>query len=200
MLEYNMGLCSFDQYVGAGVMVMNLRKLREDGMCKKFVKAVAPRSLPRDQDILNTCCYGHIAKLPVKYCVDLHELDDLGWFEENEKEMLGEIQSALIHPVVIHYSDRFKPWIAFGMRYEKYWWEYVAELGLMGEMWDELMGNLEKNGAASAPGEAPVNRAATYQEAYAEFSRGISYRLGRAITYIPRKIYYFFKSLSKKPH
>ena len=192
MLEKQVGLCVYDQYIGAGVMIMNLAQMRTDHMVRKFLEAVKPNSLPKDQDILNTCCYGHISKLPVKFCIDLHELDDLDWYADNNEEELRCIQRALGKPVVIHYSDRFKPWVRYGLRYEKIWWNYAFSLGFGGLMWDELMKNLGVEN--QSPTIVTVNNGMTYQEAYKEFSKGISYRIGRAITYIPRKIYYFFKS------
>lgn len=195
MLEKQVGLCTYDQYIGAGVMIMNLGLLRLNNMTQKFIEAVKPNSLPKDQDILNTCCYGRIDKLPVKFCIDLHELADLDWYADNNPEMLGEIQKALLNPVVIHYSDRFKPWLTYGLRYEKYWWTYAFNLGFGSVMWDELMTNLGKNTNNTL--QVQTSNGMTYQDAYNEFSKGISYKIGRAITFIPRKIYYFLKTLFK---
>lgn len=195
MLEKQVGLCTFDQYIGAGVMIMNLELLRQNKMSKKFLQTIKPNSMPLDQDILNRCCYGHIAKLPVKYCIDLHDLDDIGWYDEYRSELVPDIQKALLNPVVIHYSDRFKPWLTYGLRYEKYWWTYAFNLGFGSVMWDELMTNLGKNTNNTL--QVQTSNGMTYQDAYNEFSKGISYKIGRAITFIPRKIYYFLKTLFK---
>lgn len=198
MMESNMGLLSYDQYIGAGVMIMNLRQLRENDMTQEFLKAVRPNSIPRDQDILNTCCYGHIAKIPVKYIIDLHELNDMGWYAENLPEELPAIQYALKNPVVVHYADRFKPWYMFGQRYEKKWWNYAISLGLFETMWDRLMLNL---GVDKEDDELYrkriIDKNAVYQEAYKQFSQGTSYRIGRLITYIPRKIYFALRKVFK---
>lgn len=185
MLEKNMGLVTFDQYVGAGVMIMNLAKLRKDCMAEKFLKRIMPHSLPKDQDILNVCCYGHIAKLPVKFCVDLHELNDLDWYKENEESMVPEIQKAILNPVVIHFSDRFKPWNAAGIRYGREWWNYAMRAGVIEDLWDDFVLSVATN-------EDPKSADDIYRNAYAQFSKGASYRLGRAITWLPRKILSFF--------
>lgn len=196
-LENVMGLCSFDQYVGCGVMVMNLKLIREHGITEKLVASAAPGSVPRDQDILNRCCYGHIAKLPVKFCLDLHELNDLGWYVDHEPDDLPDIQNALIHPVVIHYADRFKPWKTLGMRYEDKWWEYASMLGVFVPNWKELKANLKI--AESHPGGPVVAQAPPTGTpmTYEEFSKSISYRIGRAITFLPRVIRNAFRRVFK---
>lgn len=190
MLEKNMGLVSFDQYVGAGVMIMNLARLRDDHMAEDFLKQIVPNSMPRDQDILNICCYGHIAKLPFKFCVDLHELSDLDWYQEHNEEMIPEIQKALLCPVVIHFSDRFKPWRAVGIRYSRRWWHYAMLTGLAETLWNDFLSCGVFWGEAQEASPQWVSD--IYQKAYAEFSKGGSYRIGRFITWLPRKILNMF--------
>ena len=199
-LEREMGLVAFDQYIGAGVMIMNLKLIREENMTEKFLSQVKPHSMPKDQDVLNACCYGRIAKLPARFCIDIHEYDDLDWYAEHDEGFneLSEIQRALLKPIVIHYADKFKPWKMCGLRYEKNWWHYAVSLGLFDDLWsnflDCIIGN---NGVKTERVLVPDRKGETeiYQMAYQEFSRGISYRVGRAITFIPRKIYYFVRSL-----
>lgn len=198
VMEKNMGLVAFDQYVGAGVMTMNLALIRRDHMTAKFLERVKPNTTPKDQDILNACCYGHIAKLPIKYIIDLHDLDDLDWYAENDEgfDELTEIQKALLNPVVIHYADKFKPWKMCGLRYEKQWWHYAVSLGLFDQIWGDFLDEIVTgNGVKSEFIRVSEGKSQTeiYQEAYAKFSKGISYRLGRFLTYIPRKIYYFLR-------
>ena len=38
---------------------------------------------PLDQDILNACCYGAICALPPEYCIDLHDIEDISWYEKH---------------------------------------------------------------------------------------------------------------------
>ena len=55
-------------YINAGVMLMNLRKFREDGMDDKVINEI--NTVPYEhleQDVLNYLCYLHIRKLPSCY-------------------------------------------------------------------------------------------------------------------------------------
>lgn len=202
MMEKAMGLASYDEYIGAGVMIMNLGLIRHDQMTEKFLKRIKPHSMPVDQDILNTCCYGHIAHLPVKYCVDLHEHNDLDWFAENDEDEFIKIQHALLHPVVVHFSDKYKPWNMLGLRYEREWWRYAYSIGLFDLVWDTFLDAVEKSANIGQvnilPAPAGVDTSAIYEAARAQFCKSISYRIGRFITYIPRKIYYFFVGLGRR--
>ncbi len=191
VMKKNMGLEDYDYYIGAGVMIMNLRQMRDDNMTEVFLNAVKPNSMPTDQDVLNTCCYGRIARLPMDFCIDLHELNDINWFVENHPARLPEIHQALANPVVIHFADRFKPWKTCGLRFEKEWWRYATQEGLADYMWDVFTSN------AGLREQIALKRYMTYDEAYAQFRQSTSYRLGLFLTFIPRKIYHFFRRLFK---
>ena len=51
---------NLEAYINAGVLLMNLRKMRNDHMDDVFQKLMARKYTSQDQDILNKACYGHI--------------------------------------------------------------------------------------------------------------------------------------------
>ena len=55
-------------YVNAGVLVMNLKKLREDGMDDRIIELIntRPSDFP-DQHLINECCAGHILRFTCEY-------------------------------------------------------------------------------------------------------------------------------------
>ena len=55
------------EYVQGGFLLMNLRKMREDGMAEKFRALVGRKFRYQDQDILNLSCRGGIRYLHPKY-------------------------------------------------------------------------------------------------------------------------------------
>jgi lipopolysaccharide biosynthesis glycosyltransferase len=55
-------------YVNFGVILMNLDKLRRDGMSRKLIDAVNTEKFGcPEQDAFNKYCAGHILKLPDDY-------------------------------------------------------------------------------------------------------------------------------------
>ena len=62
---------SMDSYFNAGILVLNLRQIRKDGMKDKFLKAIEKRYTIEDQDILNVTCLGRVHYLPVIYNLSL---------------------------------------------------------------------------------------------------------------------------------
>lgn len=58
---------SMKDYVNSGVLVFNLKKIREDRLNEAFTAHMKIQYPYEDQDILNVCCYGHILRLPVKW-------------------------------------------------------------------------------------------------------------------------------------
>ena len=63
-------------YVNTGVLLMNLKKIREDNMTQKFIKLSKRTYDFQAQDILNIACYGKILTLPPKYNVLVTKLKE----------------------------------------------------------------------------------------------------------------------------
>lgn len=63
-----------DSYVNAGVLLMNLKKMREDGIEDKCFAILPNNYRFHDQDILNIICYGHIKLIDDKYNYFSHRL------------------------------------------------------------------------------------------------------------------------------
>ncbi len=175
MLQKSHGVFSYDQYVGAGVMVMNLAALRSDNMTRTFLSYVLETSVPLDQDILNACCYGKIRKLPVAFCVDMHDLAEIAWYEENRPEQMPQILAALERPVVVHYADRFKPWLTLGLRYEVKWWRYAFANGVQQPLWETLLEN------TAVPDT-------WYKQELTRVTNSKAYKLGKALVWLPQRI------------
>lgn len=175
MIKKHIGNLKYDQYIGTGVMLMNLDALREDNMTEKFLREIPLYSGPLDQDILNACCYGKIKILDADFCVDLHETEDIAWYEQHLPKEVERVYQAVHQPNIIHFSDKYKPWRRIGVRYEKKWWEYAFLSGAADELWDILVKQCQ---VPSDYYEQEVNR----------IVHSTSYRIGRALTYFPRKL------------
>ena len=77
-------------YYNAGVMLMNLAKLREDGMDDRIIAEINARWYKHlEQDVLNFMCKPFIVSLPAEYNASF-------------------VSDPVTHPLITHYLDRAK--------------------------------------------------------------------------------------------
>ena len=103
------------KYVNSGVLLMNLRRLRQTGFCERFLHWMRTYSLDTvapDQDYLNALCQGSI-----------HYLDP-EW-----DAMPSERFRSFEHPRIIHFNLDSKPWLNESVPYDDLFWQYAAASG-----------------------------------------------------------------------
>lgn len=111
------------QYINAGVLVMNLKKMREDNLVERFLELVPMHMRGQDQDIINSVCYGKITFLPFSWNVMTKYSD---WKIEDYEKVFSkeEICEAWNNPKIIHYANPFgKPWKDLECAMGDLWWE-----------------------------------------------------------------------------
>lgn len=121
-------LPSMKQYVNAGVLLMNLKQIRQDNMTQKFIDLSKRNYASQDQDVINIACFGKIKTLPPKYNVMTARLFTN---DERLKEIYSETEiiEAKNNPIIIHYAAKEKPWnteVPLG----HYWWKYAIKTKL----------------------------------------------------------------------
>lgn len=107
-------------YVNSGVLLMNLRRLREVDMAGKFLSWMSKYSLGTvapDQDYLNALCWNGISYL------------DPCW-----DAMPGGAVTSFDNPRVIHYNLAAKPWLNHSVPYEDVFWKYSKTSGFHNEI------------------------------------------------------------------
>lgn len=116
----NIGLNHSHQYINTGFLILNLKLWREKGIVRKcidFILQYNGNPPHNDQGTINKVCAGFIKILPAKYNV----MPPMFSFKVNEIKKLfkirfyysqEEIDSAIAHPIIIHYTDEFfnRPW------------------------------------------------------------------------------------------
>ena len=121
-----LSVANVDEYIYAGVMLMNLQLIRDDKLEQEFAKYIDKGYMYQDQDIINKCCWGKTGKIPLKYnFLNRHiGLEDLlkGTIYSNE-----EIDETKNGDVIIHFPGKNKPWIYPKCKGGDIWWNY-AEL------------------------------------------------------------------------
>lgn len=125
------GLPSYDRYVNAGVLLMNLENIRKDGLVERFLELSTKGFESDDQDVLNVACYDGILSLPFRFNVMTkyfpQNFDEFwAWTGVKESYSKDEWQQAVTAPVIIHYADKRKPWKDASTDFADRWWHYAG--------------------------------------------------------------------------
>lgn len=129
---------------GAGYLIMNLKKCREDLIENKFFECLENNieGLKQpEQDILNLCCYPYIKSLPLRNMVCTYMYDEYGKEKEIYSEIYKskeEIEEALKSPVQLHYATGTKPWKNLNCTKSKEWFKYLLETSFAEEFFDNI--------------------------------------------------------------
>ena len=122
-----LNISNMKQYINAGMLVMNLKQIREDNITKTFIELSKRNYNSQDQDVLNVACFGKILTLPPKYNAQVMKL------QENNPLLRSiykeeDIIEAKNKPTIIHYSNKNKPWNNIGIYLEEYWWNIATKI------------------------------------------------------------------------
>lgn len=118
---------TMDNYVNAGFMLFNLKKIRQDHLEEKMIMAVVYGYKYMDQDILNKYCYGKIKILPNEY----------DFFTEYYDDTITK------NIFVYHFTGAFKPWICTRLSINTLWWKEAKKV-LNTSTYEEIRHNAER--------------------------------------------------------
>ena len=106
------GVDRYEDYINAGILVLNTKKLREIKFEDLFISALTLTTIDvaQDQDYINAICKGHI-----KYIGE--EWDKMPIRETIKEEDIK----------IIHYNLNFKPWLVSDVMYSNYFWKYAKQ-------------------------------------------------------------------------
>lgn len=114
--------CDVATYINAGVLVLNLKAMRDEGIVDEFIKHAGRKYLTQDQDIMNIVCRGRIELLPLKwnYTYLLYRwAHQLRGFAAAYAEEIPEAERV----GTVHYTGP-KPWSGFCLRADLWWENY----------------------------------------------------------------------------
>lgn len=122
-----------DSYIGGGIWVMNLKKIRDDKLEDKMISIINDKSIFKrwnDQDIVNIAMGGgnNVGFIPLNLCslpymYDL--LQDKNFISHYTRD---ELYNSILSPRIIHFAA-IKPWKQ-ETHYAELWWSYFDFLGL----------------------------------------------------------------------
>ncbi len=101
------------EYVNSGVLLLNLKKLREAEIDYNFLRLLTKYqfdSVAPDQDYINALCNGKIH-----------------YIEKEWNTMTNGSMPAVEQPRLVHYNLYAKPWCYDGIRYGEMFWDSVSQ-------------------------------------------------------------------------
>lgn len=140
-IAQRLNVSSADEYINAGILLLNLIKLREI-QALLLLECKNEYDL-QDQDIINKCCYGKIKILHMKYnvCSYAYNMKKKNQLFMNDNEVVDE---ALSNPCVIHLvSEYAKPWRNDKCIFYDEWWN-IAESALPADIIFSLKSETKK--------------------------------------------------------
>lgn len=117
-VERVVGVADYNNYFNAGVIVMNLKELRDYKFEEKFIYMLEKIKfeVTQDQDYLNRLCKGRVKIL------------DYSW---NRMPVMGKTEGKIN---LIHYNLGAKPWYFDNVVYQEYFWEYAKKTEFYNEI------------------------------------------------------------------
>lgn len=115
-----------DGVIYAGNIILNSKKIREDGLVGRFIDLANNKYRFQDLDVLNIACSGKISYMDPSFCLTTYFYD----IYLNNKEYLykywndNKIKYALTNGI-IHYNGQ-KPWKGYCVNFD-IWWEYYRK-------------------------------------------------------------------------
>ena len=130
---------SIQKTFNSGVMLLNLKKMREDKIVDKSILLSQQKEFfAADQHILYNVFNGEISYLERKWNVfgSVSNLIDT----KIPQNIIENWEQQDSQPAIIHYADRPKPWDDSGIKFEEYFWYYARKT----PFYEKLKDNLEK--------------------------------------------------------
>ncbi|MDL2260345.1 glycosyltransferase family 8 protein, partial [Deltaproteobacteria bacterium OttesenSCG-928-K17] len=122
-----LGLKNTENYFNAGVLLMNLERLRAENFEKQWFDELARVKKPRlhDQDILNAVCEGRVKFIdPCWNCQAWNEsLGETITPADLPAELYAQYQAAKKSPGIIHYVSHNKPWNLPHLDLAEHFWQ-----------------------------------------------------------------------------
>lgn len=116
-----------DSYINAGVMLMNLKLMRDDNLTVKLEQYIGKFQDSVDQHIFNKVCYGRILNIHPKYNVTISYAE---FYETKKAQMFyskGVLKDTINNPVIFHYAGKRKPWLYEDVPLSGKWHSYYTK-------------------------------------------------------------------------
>ena len=135
----NMGIKDSTKYFNSGVLVMNLKKIRELNSTSKLINITLDKLKTMwvgDQDVLNGFFYKDVKYIDTSWNIEwIVQLKIKDWALEIDEKSYIAYKNALRNPKIIHYCDIYKPWKSPELELASIWWKYAR----MTDFYEEII-------------------------------------------------------------
>ena len=139
------------KYFNSGILLMNLKSMRKDGIEKKIRNFISSHYLDHhDQTAMNAVCCKNWEILSVKYATFVQNSYE-GIVTYNNKQDKSfryseeELKLAYYEPTLLHYAGWVKPWDkGYSKKKGEYWWYYAKQSGFYEEILQRYGFNKDK--------------------------------------------------------
>lgn len=118
-------------YFNSGMMLLNLKELREQGMPQKFIsiRRNDKSNLFMDQDTFNKAFNSKVIYVSPKYNYMFGNREHFQYRPEDIASFynlgIEEMERIIEHPVILHFTDRKKPWKCNDAGKKCIWYQYA---------------------------------------------------------------------------
>lgn len=146
--ELNQIGISSDRYMNSGILLMNLKSMRINGVEKKIRDFIDKNFLNHhDQTAINGVCLNNWDILPIRYSsFDYDNYTEIIQYNNEQDQKYryntNELNNAFYNPTLIHFAGWVKPWHQECTKSKRYiWWYYAKKSGF----YDEILNNYQFN-------------------------------------------------------
>ena len=126
-LPQKIGIPDLVGYINAGILVLNLKQIREDKIEEKEQALIGTFDDSVDQHILNKICYNRIIHVHPKWNVfqsgEIPYNSSAALIAMTKKEQ----DEVLSQPAIYHYTGSDKPWNMYNLKYSVIWQRYYKK-------------------------------------------------------------------------
>ncbi|MDR2590993.1 MAG: glycosyltransferase family 8 protein [Oscillospiraceae bacterium] len=165
-----------ERYIQAGVLIINLKVIKNESLLSKFIEQIKNEYQYHDQDVLNKVCYNRITLLPLRFNVCFYLAVSKGDLESYYSPI--EVEDALNNPVIIHYAGGIKPWNSSDdyALLSHLWYQAALESPYNYDHTKYMLKGRNDTDLKNSFYETQVNR----------YKNSISHKIGRVVTFLPR--------------
>ena len=132
------------KYMNSGILLMNLKGMREDGIEQRIRKFIFSHYLDHhDQTAINGACYDNYEILSFKYATfAFNSLNAMKEWNNKQNKLYRyndyELNQAFYEPILLHFAGWTKPWDkSYKNDLGIYWWYFAKKSGF----YDEILKN-----------------------------------------------------------
>ena len=130
-----------DKYMNSGILLMNLKAMRKDGIEQKIRQYIYTHYLDHhDQTAINAVCYNNFDILSIKYATfTYNSYNNLVKYNNQQDKRYRysetELKQAFYEPTLLHYAGWVKPWDhGYSKTNGEYWWYYAKKSDFYNEI------------------------------------------------------------------